>query len=90
MITSAAEADTEALFAATGRLGLEGVVCKRADSTYLPGGKDGRWVKVKHERNAIAAVGGVAYRDGAPNALMLGLFDADAKLIHIGNAGPAD
>ncbi|ACV58661.1 ATP-dependent DNA ligase [Alicyclobacillus acidocaldarius] len=87
VLTSEGEVDTEALFAATKQLGLEGIVCKRVDSTYAPGGKDGRWVKVKHERNAIAAVGGVVYRDGAPNALMLGLFDDKARLFHVGNAG---
>ncbi|WP_206830437.1 DNA ligase [Alicyclobacillus fructus] len=87
VLPSHAEVDTAALFEATEQLGLEGVVCKRADSAYLPGGQDGRWVKVKHHRDAIAAVGGVTYRDGAPNALMLGLFDERARLIHIGNAG---
>ncbi|WP_062305594.1 ATP-dependent DNA ligase [Alicyclobacillus sendaiensis] len=79
--------DPAALFAATKQLGLEGIVCKRVDSTYAPGQKDGRWVKVKHARHAIAAVGGVLYRDGAPNALMLGLYDDQARLFHVGNAG---
>ncbi|SIS96803.1 ATP-dependent DNA ligase [Alicyclobacillus vulcanalis] len=81
------EDDTAALFVATGQLGLEGVVCKRVDSTYLAGGKDGRWIKVKHERNLTAVVGGVVFRDGAPSALMLGLYDDEQALIHVGNAG---
>nr|WP_230087907.1 DNA ligase [Alicyclobacillus mali (ex Roth et al. 2021)] len=81
------EADSEALFTATRQIGLEGIVCKRMNSTYAPGRKDGRWVKVKHERNAVAAVGGVMYREGTPNALVLGLFDERARLFHVGNVG---
>ncbi|MBJ7574355.1 DNA ligase D [Luteimonas sp. MC1828] len=36
------------VFAETGRQGIEGVICKRADSLYR-GGRGNDWLKVKHE-----------------------------------------
>jgi bifunctional non-homologous end joining protein LigD len=37
----------KALFGHATQLGLEGIVAKRADSTYRPGGRSRDWVKVK-------------------------------------------
>jgi ATP dependent DNA ligase domain len=43
-------AETERVLAATGEHGLEGVVVKRLGSPYLPGARNGAWVKYKHRR----------------------------------------
>lgn len=40
--------DGTALFAATKRMGLEGVVAKRLDSRYRPGLRSRAWTKTKH------------------------------------------
>lgn len=80
-------ADAEALFAVMKAHGMEGIVCKRLDSTYAIGGRDKRWQKLKIARDLLAVVGGVTFRGGVVNALLLGLYNRDGQLIYIGHAG---
>ncbi len=67
------------------RIGLDGVVAKRADGRYEPGKRV--MVKVKHRRTADCVVGG--YRlsksgDGV-GSLLLGLYDEDGVFHLIGH-----
>lgn len=67
------------------RFGMDGIVAKRDDSTYLPGKRG--WVKVKQHRTADCVVGG--YRlskagDGV-GSLLLGLYDDDGTLHYVGH-----
>ncbi|GAA4872348.1 non-homologous end-joining DNA ligase [Paenibacillus vulneris] len=66
---------------------LEGIVCKDLNSNYAIRGKDKRWVKKKLFQDTIAVVGGVTYRAGTVNALLLGLYDKEGRLWYIGHAG---
>ncbi|MGN7358716.1 ATP-dependent DNA ligase [Paenibacillus sp. SAF-054] len=66
---------------------LEGIVVKDLSSVYALGGKDKRWQKRKNIQDVNAVVGGVTYRDGTVNALLLGLYDEQGRLIYIGHAG---
>jgi len=75
------------LYRAIEERGMEGIVCKDLASPYGLGGKDGRWVKVKNDRDLIAVVGGMTLRGGTANALLLGLYDAAGRLVYIGHAG---
>ncbi|HLJ83577.1 MAG TPA: ATP-dependent DNA ligase [Candidatus Eremiobacteraceae bacterium] len=63
----------------------EGVVAKFADEAYQPGTRDGGF-KVKVLRTADCVVGGFRYSSagGAVGSLLLGLYDADGKLNHVG------
>lgn len=79
--------DAESLYTVMKQRGWEGIVCKRLDSSYAIGGKDSRWVKLKLAHDLYAAVGGVTYRDGRVNALLLGLYDAEGRFVYIGHAG---
>jgi len=79
--------DGERLFAVMKERGWEGVVSKRLDSTYALGGKDGRWQKRKLAYDLYAAIGGVTYRDGVMNALLLGLYDENGRFVYIGHTG---
>jgi bifunctional non-homologous end joining protein LigD len=65
-------ADGAATLVAAADLGLEGVVAKRLQSTYRPGGRSADWVKVKLDRTADLVVGG--WRPGARElgALLVG------------------
>ena len=47
-----------ALLAATGEQGLEGVVAKKLQSTYLPGWRTWSWLKTKHYQRETFLVGG--------------------------------
>jgi bifunctional non-homologous end joining protein LigD len=62
--------------------GLEGIVCKRLDSTYLPGRRTTSWRKVKVRRRQELVVGGwwpgTGNRHGRLGSLVVGVHDPAA------------
>ena len=66
--------------------GLDGVVAKRLDGTYQPGKR--AMVKIKHERTADCVVAGFRWHKNGSGthvgSLLLGLFDTEGKLHHVG------
>lgn len=68
-----------ALLAATGEQNLEGVVAKRLDSLYVPGGRTGTWLKIKHHNRQEVVIGGwhegQRARAGRIGALDVGVYD---------------
>ncbi len=64
--------------------GLDGVVAKRPDLPYREGERV--MVKVKHERTADCVVAGFRWHKsgGVVGSLLLGLYDDDAVLHHVG------
>jgi ATP-dependent DNA ligase len=68
-----------------GDLGLDGVVAKRLDAAYASGERTAMQ-KVKRLRTADCVVGGFrwASRGGAVGSLLLGLYDDDGRLHHVG------
>jgi ATP-dependent DNA ligase len=67
--------------------GLDGVIAKRQDLTYQPGKR--AMVKVKHQRTIECVVGGYrVHKSGSGvGSLLLGLYDDDGNLHHVGAAG---
>ena len=78
------------LLEAARRQGLEGIVAKRSDSAYEPGGRSARWrkVKVRQEQEFVVAgwMGGSGARAGAIGSLVLGCH-RDGTLHWVGNVG---
>jgi ATP-dependent DNA ligase len=74
--------------------GLDGVVAKRADGAYLPGER--AMFKVKHVRTADCVLAGLRWHksstSGAPavGSLLLGLWDAQGVLQHVGATSSFD
>jgi ATP-dependent DNA ligase len=68
-----------------GGAGLDGVVAKRLDEPYHSGEREGM-VKIKRLRTADCVVGGFrwAQAGGAVGSLLLGLYDDEGKLDHVG------
>jgi bifunctional non-homologous end joining protein LigD len=66
-----------ALLAATREQGLEGVVAKRLQSTYLPGRRTRNWLKTKHYQRETFLVGGFVPDGGQVRSLLVGLPDPD-------------
>ena len=66
--------------------GLDGVIAKKSSGRYEPGRRT--LAKIKHERTADVVVGGFRWhKDGnGVGSLLLGLYDADDHLRHIGVA----
>jgi bifunctional non-homologous end joining protein LigD len=85
--------DGEALLAASRAHGLEGVVAKRTDSTYVAGGRTRSWVKVKVRRRQEFVVGGWAPGEGRRTnglgSVLVGYHDASGapELRYAGRAG---
>src|SRR5205823_7969333 len=71
------------------KLGLEGAVSKRADSTYRGGIRTREWVKVKCAQRQEMVIGGFTDPQGSREgfgALLLGYYD-DGKLRYSGKVG---
>ncbi|GAA1725155.1 ATP-dependent DNA ligase [Aeromicrobium alkaliterrae] len=70
--------------------GLEGVVAKRTDSTYLPGRRSRSWVKLKHQRSQSVVIGGWrpgnGRRSGGVGSLLVGIPE-DGGLTYVGRVG---
>jgi ATP-dependent DNA ligase len=66
--------------------GLDGVIAKRASGIYEPGKRT--MVKVKHARTAECVVAGFRWHKGGAGervgSLLLGLFDDQGRLHHVG------
>ena len=70
---------------AGGKGDLDGVMAKRLDCPYRAGERDAM-VKVKRQRTADCVVGGFRYasKGGKVGSLLLGLYDAEGVLNHVG------
>jgi ATP-dependent DNA ligase len=64
--------------------GLDGVIAKPGDMPYAPGKR--LMFKVKHARTADCVVAGFRWHKSGPvlGSLLLGLYDADGTLRHVG------
>jgi bifunctional non-homologous end joining protein LigD len=78
------------LLAATRARGLEGIVAKRLDSNYLPGGRTGAWLKLKHSLAQELVIGGWLPGEGRRRerigALLMGYHDGE-RLAFAGRVG---
>jgi bifunctional non-homologous end joining protein LigD len=82
--------DGDALFEVAQAQGLEGVIAKRADSTYKQGKRTRDWLKVKTENNEEFVVTGYTRGGGRRadtfGALVLAVNEGD-ELRYVGNVG---
>ena len=65
--------------------GLDGIVAKPEDGSYRSGERG--WTKVKHLRTVDCVVGGyrMEVKGGGVGSLLLGLYDSDGVLHHVGH-----
>lgn len=63
----------------------EGIVSKNSTSRYISGKTHDMWFKTKLSRRMLAVVGGMQWKSGMPNSLLLGVFK-DSSLAFIGRA----
>ncbi len=79
----------KALFEIARNKGLEGIVAKRRASCYEER-RSGDWLKIKIRHRLEAVVGGYTETKGSRThfgSLVLGLYDDQGRLIHVGQAG---
>ncbi|MCY7318700.1 MAG: DNA ligase D [Ramlibacter sp.] len=83
------DAPPEEIIASACRLGLEGVVAKRKDSSYVTR-RSPDWVKLKCGQRQEFVIGGYSDPKGSRTgigSLLLGVHDRDGKLRYAGNVG---
>ena len=73
------------------KLGFEGAMAKKADSTYQIGTRSDDWLKLKLVKTIDAIVAGYTVGKGSRSttfgALVLAAYDSKGKLVHLGNVG---
>jgi bifunctional non-homologous end joining protein LigD len=84
--------DGDALFEAAEEQGFEGIIGKRARSTYQPGRRSRDWVKVKTHGRQEFVIGGYTRGEGRRansfGSLLLGVYDEGVeKLRYVGSVG---
>jgi bifunctional non-homologous end joining protein LigD len=78
-----------ALFEAAKQRGLEGIVAKKRGSTYQEK-RSNDWLKIKITQRQECVIGGYTDPEGSREyfgALVLGLYDRQGRLIHVGQVG---
>ena len=78
-----------ALFQAAAQKGLEGILAKKRDSRYVET-RSRDWLKIKITQRQECVVGGYTDPEGSREyfgSLVLGLYDKQKRLIHVGQAG---
>ena len=84
--SDAIEGDGEALFAQASRLGLEGIIAKKADARYVQA-RSATWVKVKRvEIGTFVIIGFISNMPKAASSLILA-EEKDGELTYLGRAG---
>ncbi|MGB9073775.1 MAG: non-homologous end-joining DNA ligase [Terriglobales bacterium] len=78
-----------ALFEAARQRGLEGIVAKKRSSMYEEK-RSSEWLKIKITASQECVIGGYTDPEGSREhfgALVLGLYDKQGRLIHVGQVG---
>ena len=79
----------KALFEVARQKGLEGILAKRSGSFYEERRSRG-WLKIKIRHELEAVIGGYTEPEGSRQyfgSIVLGLYDKDGNLVHVGQAG---
>ena len=77
------------LFEAAKKMGLEGIMAKKSDSTYSPGNRAKDWLKIKANKRQEMVIGGYTKNEASSktfSSLLLGVYEK-GKLIYTGKAG---
>jgi bifunctional non-homologous end joining protein LigD len=76
-------------FEAVKKIGLEGIIAKRIESTYLPGQRTTDWLKIKASLRQEMVIGGFTVNEGSGKAfssLLVGVYEGN-KLVYSGKVG---
>ena len=82
--------DGAAFFEAVKQMGLEGIMAKQRDSTYLPGRRSEAWLKIKTRETAECLIIGYTHGKGDRDSHFGALHLAQAKgqdLTYVGKVG---
>ena len=79
--------DGKELFEKMKQKNMEGIVSKKINSMYLQGKHHEAWFKTKFTKKMLCIIGGVVWKHGETNSLILGIkANEDKKINYIGKA----
>jgi bifunctional non-homologous end joining protein LigD len=76
-------------FRAASKMGLEGIMAKRAESTYEPGARTKEWLKIKANLRQEMVIGGYTLNEDSSklfSALLVGVYEG-RELVYTGKVG---
>ncbi|MEO6694098.1 MAG: DNA ligase D, partial [Ignavibacteria bacterium] len=76
-------------FEAAKKLGLEGIIAKKAESLYTPGARTDQWLKIKANKKQEVIIGGYTKNENTSkefSSLLVGVYDK-GKIIYTGKIG---
>ncbi|MDF2193249.1 DNA ligase D [Paraflavitalea sp. CAU 1676] len=83
------ESNATEFLAVAARMGMEGVMAKKADSLYVPGERTRDWLKLKANKRHEVVIGGYTRNDDSPklfSALLVGVYEG-SRLHYTGKIG---
>jgi len=88
-ISQVFDASGTEFFSAAERIGLEGIIAKKAESTYSPDSRSREWLKIKAHKRQEVVIGGFTKNEGTAkqfSSLLLGVYQ-DGRLHYAGKVG---
>ncbi len=88
-LSQAFEASGTEFYAVAEKMGLEGIIAKKASSTYRAGIRSKEWLKIKTQSRQEVVIGGFTNNDGSSklfSSLLVGVFEK-GKLQYTGKIG---
>lgn len=83
------EATGKEFFEAANKMGLEGIIAKKADSNYVPGARSKEWLKIKTQQRQEVVIAGYTKNENTSrqfSALLLGLYE-EGEFKYVGPVG---
>lgn len=74
---------------AASKMGMEGIIAKKADSIYEPGERSRNWIKLKTNKRHEVVIGGFTQNEDSPkpfSSLLVGVYE-NGKLQYTGKIG---
>lgn len=83
------ETSATEFLAVAAKMGMEGIMAKKADSYYFPGERSKEWLKIKAQKRHEVVIGGFTQNEGSSktfSSLLVGVYDK-GQLDYIGKIG---
>jgi bifunctional non-homologous end joining protein LigD len=83
------KANGNEFFEAAGKIGLEGIMAKKANSIYISDNRSKEWLKIKINKRQEVVIGGFTKNEGTAkqfSSLLLGVFEGD-RFQYVGKVG---
>jgi bifunctional non-homologous end joining protein LigD len=88
-VSEAFDTKATSFFSTAKKMGLEGIMAKKADSKYFPGARSKDWLKIKTQSRQEVVIGGYTLNEDSSksfSSLLVGVFE-QGQLLYTGKIG---